>query len=97
MKWCFAKKPRITRTSNILVTSPPSISSGTFSTPEVLMGNHQGPTTLSFFAIDRNLTLRVYVNGSEWKDLELKHGRAGYLRGRGKMGRCLGDDRVSAE
>ena len=61
------------------------------------MGNHQGPTSLSFFAIDRNLTLRVYVNGSEWKDLELKHGRAGYLRGRGKMGRCLGDDKVSAE
>lgn len=55
----------------------------------VLMGNHQGPTTLSFFAIDRNLTLRVYVNGSEWKDLELKHGRAGYLRGKFHFSRVL--------
>ena len=61
------------------------------------MGNHQGPTTLSFFAIDRNLTLRVYVNGSEWKDLELKHGRAGYLRGREDAGMFGGMNDLSAE
>jgi len=53
------------------------------------MGNHQGPQTLSFFAIDRNLTVRVWVNGTEFKDVELAHGTSGYVRGV-QHGSCLG-------
>ena len=50
---------------------------------EVVMGNSQGPRTLSFFAMDRNLTVRVYVNGTELKDVELVQGTSGYVRGKG--------------
>lgn len=45
------------------------------------MGNDQGPKTLSFFAMDRDLTVRIYVNGSEVKDLKLAHGSSGYIQG----------------
>lgn len=55
----------------------------------VLMGNHQGPQTLSFFAIDRNLTVRVWVNGTEFKDVELAHGTSGYVRGQFRFARIL--------
>lgn len=45
------------------------------------MGNDQGPKTLSFFAMDRDLTVRIYVNGSDVKDLKLAHGSSGYFQG----------------
>ncbi|CAE7244822.1 unnamed protein product [Symbiodinium pilosum] len=55
----------------------------------VVMGNHKGPKTLSFFAIDSNLTIRITVNGTDWKDVELEHGTATYVEGDFEFSRVL--------
>eukprot|EP00913_Durusdinium_trenchii_P030035 g28146.t1 len=43
----------------------------------VITGNRQGPRALSFFALERDLTVRIYVNGSE----KLEHGASAYAQG----------------
>lgn len=47
----------------------------------VITGNRQGPRALSFFALERDLTVRIYVNGSELKDVKLEHGASAYAQG----------------
>ena len=55
----------------------------------VVMGNHKGPKMLSFFAIDNNVTIRISINGTDLKDVELEHGFASYIEGDFEYSRVL--------
>ncbi|CAE7232846.1 unnamed protein product [Symbiodinium sp. CCMP2592] len=55
----------------------------------VVMGNQKGPKMLSVFAIDNNLTIRISINGTDLKDVELEHGSASYIEGDFEYSRVL--------
>lgn len=55
----------------------------------VVMGNHKGPKMLSVFAIDNNVTIRISINGTDLKDVELEHGFASYIEGDFEYSRVL--------
>ena len=55
----------------------------------MVMGNLKGPKMLSFFAIDSNVTIRITINGTDWKDVHLAQGSASYVEGDFEFSRVL--------
>eukprot|EP00931_Biecheleriopsis_adriatica_P036495 TRINITY_DN21019_c2_g1_i1.p1 TRINITY_DN21019_c2_g1~~TRINITY_DN21019_c2_g1_i1.p1 ORF type:complete len:2152 (+),score=426.31 TRINITY_DN21019_c2_g1_i1:129-6584(+) len=45
----------------------------------LIKGNSEGPKMLSFFAGRKDIRLRIYIDGTEWKDVDVPYGITKYV------------------